>query len=338
MPHMFQYCGQRFRVFRRAHKTCDTISQTGGRRLSDAVHLEIRCDGVAYGGCQAACLIFWKDHWLKPINEAGRPAESSAVGQAHQAQALYCTEEDVRAGTLVESQQDDNEPRYICQATQLLRFTTPLPWWDITQYFEDYTSRNITLSRMLQGFIYAFIYNLSQSGIKIGRPLRWLYDRFKSLYGGIPFPRRGGKMPLSQRTHTCVLNLQPGELVRVKSYKEILATLNVEHKNRGLYFDAEHVPYCDNIYRVQTRVSRYIEEKTGKLITLKNESVILEGVWCQARYSNCRMFCPRSIYPWWREIWLERVPEGALSSTKTGANKFTSNQESEISTLRAKSR
>jgi len=25
MPQMFKYCGKRFRVYRRAHKTCDTI-------------------------------------------------------------------------------------------------------------------------------------------------------------------------------------------------------------------------------------------------------------------------------------------------------------------------
>ena len=26
MPQMIQYCGQRFQVFKRAHKTCDTIT------------------------------------------------------------------------------------------------------------------------------------------------------------------------------------------------------------------------------------------------------------------------------------------------------------------------
>ena len=26
MPQMFQYCGKRFRVFKRAHKTCDTTA------------------------------------------------------------------------------------------------------------------------------------------------------------------------------------------------------------------------------------------------------------------------------------------------------------------------
>src|ERR1700712_4501119 len=52
MPQMLQYCGQRLRVFRRAHKTCDTIHNSGGRRMLDCVHLEgTRCDGAAYGGC-----------------------------------------------------------------------------------------------------------------------------------------------------------------------------------------------------------------------------------------------------------------------------------------------
>ena len=69
MPQMFQYCGQRFKVFKRAHKTCDTINDTGGRRLSNGIHLDLRCDGKAYGGCQAGCLIFWKDAWLKPVTQ-----------------------------------------------------------------------------------------------------------------------------------------------------------------------------------------------------------------------------------------------------------------------------
>ena len=38
--------------------------------------------------------------------------------------------------------------RYICQATQLPYFTTPLAWWDIRQYVEDYVSGNVTLRRI----------------------------------------------------------------------------------------------------------------------------------------------------------------------------------------------
>jgi len=40
---------------------------------------------------------------------------------------------------------------------------------------------------------------------------------------------------------------------------------------------------------------------------MKTPSVILDSVICESRYSECRLFCPRSIYAHWREIWLERV-------------------------------
>src|SRR5204863_614848 len=68
MPEMFAFCGKRFQVYKRAHKTCDTVFPVRGRRVHDAVHLETRCDGQAHGGCQAGCLIFWKEAWLRPLD------------------------------------------------------------------------------------------------------------------------------------------------------------------------------------------------------------------------------------------------------------------------------
>src|SRR6266852_8181539 len=67
MPEMFAFCGQRFQVYKRAHKTCDTVFPVRGRRVERTVHLETRCDGHAHGGCQAQCLLFWKVDWLKPV-------------------------------------------------------------------------------------------------------------------------------------------------------------------------------------------------------------------------------------------------------------------------------
>jgi len=308
MPQMFNYCGKRFRVFKRAHKTCDTVYPVRGRRLESAVHLETRCDGQAYGGCQAGCLIFWKEAWLKRVGGA-----ESAPAPALPTEAATRTEQDVWSGTRAPGQANVPDPIYVCQATRLPEFTQSLHWWDIRQYIEDYSSGNTGLWRIIRGFIYAAYYNVSQSGLKLGRPMRWLYDRFQTVRGGSPFPRRQGLIPRGERTPAGALNLQPGELVRVKSYKEILATLDKDNKNRGLYFDAEAVPFCGGTYRVLSRVSRILDEKTGKLIKLKNESIILEGVYCQARYSDCRLFCPRSIYSYWREIWLERVEESDMT-------------------------
>ena len=72
-------------------------------------------------------------------------------------------------------------------------------------------------------------------------------------------------------------------------------------------FSAEMAPYCGGMFRVHKRVSQIIDEKTGKMLKFKNDCIILEGVICQARYNRKMIFCPRSTYPYWREIWLERV-------------------------------
>ena len=312
MPEMFQSCGRRFRVWKRAHKTCDTVLKTGGRWVKDAVHLEeLRCDGMGHGGCQAACLLFWKTNWLKPAAApSGReqPANPAPAPDRPTKAAPSCREEDVFAGTRAEGLQVETDPTYACQATRLPYFTTPLPWWDPRQYWEDCSSGNVGLGRVLSSFLFWGYYLLTQLGFG-GPTLRRIYDKFQNLRDGPPFPIRMGLVPSGQPTPTCTLNLQPGELVRIKSHQQILATLDMNSKNRGLYFDKEEVPYCNKTYRVRSRVDRIIDERTGKMLPLKTESVILEGVYCQARYSDRRLFCPRAIYPMWREVWLDRVEQ-----------------------------
>jgi hypothetical protein len=315
MPQMFESCGKQFRVFKRAHKTCDTISNNSpspGRKLADGIHLDLRCDGKAYGGCQAACLIFWKEAWLKSID---RGAASERRPVKHGA----CSEEDVVRATRVDDPTLDGRPRYACQATELLNFTAPLPWWDARQYVEDYMSGNATLGRLLRGFIYvAYYYGTLASKQKYGGPARWLYDRFQRLWGGLPFPRYRGTIAPGEPTPIANLNLQSGELVRVKTYEEILATLDTNNKNRGMAFDGEIVPFCGHTFRVRQRVETFVDEKTGYLKKMKTPAVLLEGTYCRSRYSNHRMFCPRGIFAWWREVWLERVPAEAQPQAGNG--------------------
>ena len=307
MPQMFQYCGRRLRVAKRAHKTCDTINEFTGRRLKDAVHLEeIRCDGQAYGGCQAGCLIFWKTVWLKRSSDANVERPPSSLQEVWRAGA--CTEADVFAGAQRTNGHDGGGPAYVCQATQVLAATEPLKWWELGQYVEDYTSGNIGLGKLIRGFIYMGYRAFINLGIGLGVPLRWLYDVFQKLWGGVPYPRKPGRIPMGSATPVVTLNLQPGDLVRVKSHQAILDTIDESNRNRGLYFDAEMVPYCGSTRRVLKRVTRIVDEKTGKIREFKTPSIILEGAVCQSRYSECRLFCPRSIYAFWREIWLEKVP------------------------------
>jgi hypothetical protein len=84
-------------------------------------------------------------------------------------------------------------------------------------------------------------------------------------------------------------------------------------------WDAELVPYCGGSYRVLRRVTRIIDEKTGKMQEMKTPCIILDSVVCEARYAKCRLFCPRGIYTYWREIWLERIRSGGTAAAVQSA-------------------
>jgi hypothetical protein len=294
MPEMLQYCGRRFRVFKSAHKTCDTISTYKNRRMANAVHLEgLRCDGAAHDGCQAACLLFWKEAWLKPVrgleSKTERTDEPSGKPDGLRSKESRCDLEALtRAVRVTAGTPESPEELYSCQATELVRATTPLKWWDPRQYIKDLLSRNVGLWDFLRyGALGTF---------KAGTRLHWRVRRL--------FEIRGSAGP---KTPTMTLNLRPGELVQVRSKKEVLGTLNVDAKNRGLSFDVEMVPYCGRTFRVLSRVEKIINDKNGKMIHLPNGCLILDGVTCSGCLSRWRMFCPRAIYPYWREIWLKRV-------------------------------
>jgi hypothetical protein len=305
MPQMLEYCGKRFKVYKSAHKTCDHVYTVASRRIDAAVHLNLRCDGQAYGGCQHKCLLFWKEAWLKPVSPGSSPSPSSHELTAG---SDACTEEDVWKATRRNGRCDkiDESTEFCCQGTLLPEFTKPLPWWKPAQYLRDVGSGNVGVTDVVRGGIYVLF------GRRFGRILPFLpklYNAFQKLTGGMPTPVRRGRIPLNQPEPVANLNLQPGEIVRVKSHEEVLATINTRNKNRGLSFDNEMVPYCGGTYRVVARVERFLDEKTGRLKSVKTPAIILEGTTCQSRFSKCRMFCPRSIYGWWREIWLERVEE-----------------------------
>lgn len=315
MPEMLKYCGRRLRVYKRAHKTCDYSNGMVSRRVPSAVHLEgIRCNGEAHGQCQAECLLFWKEAWLRPVQEPSAAPAATAVAdldpEPDSASTSSCTEAHLQAAT---RKSTEPETIYACQATQILQFSTPLPPSDIGQYVEAYASRNVRLREMPAPLLYRVFERLVRSKMgptrlgATGIPQR-VYDVFQRLRGGIPYPNRTGPIPVGERTPVGdLLHLQPGEFARVKSLKAILSTLNRDGLNRGLLFSQELVPYCGQVFRVHSRVSRIIDDRNGKMLHFKNECIILDNATCQARYNAGLSFCPRSNYSYWREIWLERV-------------------------------
>jgi len=317
MPEMLQFCGKRFRVEKRADKTCNTITVMESRRLHDTVHLEnLRCSGTDHGGCQAQCYLFWKEAWLKrvPEQDAATARHSGASENRTQSGPVACDRERLYRMTQRQDVPPGEEIHYRCQATDLLKASEPLPWWDVRQYWRDIRSGNVGAFHVFK----VFLFRLFLKSLKLGigyRAQLWAYNRFQAWRGGTPYPYRAGEL---DKTPSAKKDLRPGELVQVKPYGEILKTLNKRNRNRGLFFGEEMVPYCGQVRRVRARVERIVDERSGKMLKLPGECIILEGAICRGDYSEKRLFCPRQIYPYWREIWLERV-DGGAQSPATGA-------------------
>jgi hypothetical protein len=302
MPEMLQFCGQRFRVDKLALKLCDTINWTGMYRMRNAVHLAgARCDGQAHGGCQAGCLTYWKEAWLKRVEANGPGPDGAGVepGGALAARSQEqpgCTRAELFArahnhGATASS----GEETFSCQATELIRAAPErIPSWDLRQYALDVRSGNATTLAMIRALSVGLFNEFQDLSRKV------LPERLR-LWGGKRFPFIEGKL---QKTPEASLGLQPGELVRVKSKEAIVQTLDARNRNRGMSFDAEMLKYCGRQARVLRRVEQIIDERSGTMMRFKNPCIILEDVICTSDYHR---LCPRGIYPYWREIWLERV-------------------------------
>ncbi|MEW9553869.1 hypothetical protein [Nonomuraea sp. NPDC050783] len=290
MPEMLKFCGRRLTVRKVAHKLCDTIHKTGLRRMEGAVHLlDARCDGGFHGGCQTACSLYWKEAWIKRVGPGDPPPDT-----VPDSRLLPLLEANTR-----KAPGEDGCPRYACQATELLRAAPrPLPMSDLTQFVADVRTRNAGLGRTLRAVAIG-LYDRFQHAARKRLPRALLINK------GRPWGHMTGTV--RGRTPVRTLDLRPGELVRIRSRQEILDTVNEDLANRGMNFDAELARYCGRTARVRARVERCLDERTGRMLEMKTPCIVLEDVVCAGLHS---LNCPREFYPFWREIWLERVADG----------------------------
>ena len=279
MPEMLPHCGERFRVSVRAERTCVHPPDRTLRKMAGAVVLEgIRCDGSLHGGCQLGCMIFWKEAWLKRVpsgKPASKPEAPATEPMAHLA---------LRA-----TSREDPE-RYFCQATALPEATeSGDPFWRPGQYLRLLKVRTFTPSELIRMFA-------RPARRRIARLVRSLTPRHAVAEAPMPETPR----------------LEPGEWVEVKSKEEIHLTLDGRRLHKGLAFSGDMYAQCGRQMKVQTRVERIVEERTGRLRAV-NDTVVLGGSICD-RYFGCARGMPFL----WREAWLKRVeqrpPSGDLRS------------------------
>jgi hypothetical protein len=291
MPEMLRFFGRTFTVDAQVERACDTVNYSGVRRVRNTVLLDdLRCDGSGHEGCQALCRLYWKEAWLRPASAGAKQPDLSA-DEAY-AQLARLAAESVQGTTST-----PEEPTFRCQATELLRASEAVGWWSPRSFTHEVTGGNVGLWRFVRVMARVVLE-------EIGRRLRLI-------------PRTSLSFPQSEMTGRTTAapparGLEPGQLVRIRSGSEISRTLDETGKARGLWFDREMKVYCGRTARVKTKVERFIDEGSGRMINLKSDAYILDGVVCESYRSDGRWLCPRAIYSWWREAWLEPLDgEGA---------------------------
>lgn len=290
MPEMLGYFGSQFTVAAQVERACDTVGKLGVLRLRDTVLLEdLRCDGAAHAGCQAQCRLYWKEAWLRLASSGESPDDPT--GDDAFARLTNLVKAAVHGATST-----PEEPTYRCQATELVRAGEPVGWWSARSFAHELTGGNVGLWRFGRVMTRIVVE-------EIGRRLRLLSD-----YPFRPHETNGKSSapPMSG-------GLQPGQLVQIRPKGEIGKTLDERGMNRGLWFDREMLPYCGQTARVKTKVERFIDEESGRVVELASDCYILDNVVCQSYRSSGRWFCPRAIYPWWREAWLQPVQQEAAA-------------------------
>jgi hypothetical protein len=281
MAEMIPYCGSRLTVESTAERMCDTIEWTGTRRIPDTVLLgQLRCDGSGHDGCQADCRLLWKAAWLRRVDAGAAPGDAPEGEDA------------ARRALLALVAGHDRQPRpegapgekYRCQTTELYRASAPASGFP---YLAALTSGDVPLRRYLP---------------VVARALAWETRR---KVGGLAWSRRcfpGRSAPVRRPP----LDLQPGDWVRIRSAREIEETIDQHGRTRGLWFDREMLRCCGRTARVKERIARFIHDD-GTFVNFSSAAVKLESVTCSGDHSAGRYFCPRALYPFWREDWLERV-------------------------------
>jgi hypothetical protein len=112
--------------------------------------------------------------------------------------------------------------------------------------------------------------------------------------------------PATSTDSMAVERLQAGDRVQVRSKEEIERTLDHWRQFKGCTFMSEMWQYCGTTQRVLKRMEKFVDERDLR-VKKSRGIVLLQGLLCEgtAEFGPC----DRSCHYFWREEWLEKMPE-----------------------------
>jgi len=147
--------------------------------------------------------------------------------------------------------------------------------------------------------------NLFQVRVKLLRPAKRKAIFFKNKISNL----LGAKKRTTVEFGIDKYLISSGEMVRVRSKREIRSMLDTHEKYKGCLFIDEMYEHCDNTYRVLKTANYFFDEAKQKMCKAK-DTLILEGVVCSGRQRLYSVSCDRNCFFFWHRDWLQRMEEG----------------------------
>lgn len=156
-----------------------------------------------------------------------------------------------------------------------------------------------SISRMPSRFEIA-LQRIRKLRCTFGRRKDYLQNWIDELRGRKESQRHGSKVALQAQT------FKAGDLVYVKSEKDIRKTLDRWNHLKGCGFMDEMWKYCGTKQKVFKPVKQFLDER-DYLKKKCSGIVILEGLICEGTRGFGK--CDRACYFFWREEWLEKIDQ-----------------------------
>ena len=253
----------------------------------DTVYLEdLRCDGSGHGGCQAGCKLYWKEAWLRRVDDdsgAVNPSKESLANLEHLAQAGTRTVRELKG---------ERSEVWRCQATEA---------FNASELLKTSESSTVLARTDERQFRSAPFHRPCGPRVRHGdcRPYRPAQSRCRCEAQGSQSSARESRS-ISK----------PGDLVQVRSPTEIAATLDEGRPQpRAFISTARCFPIAAGPSVLRTGCDK--SSTTRPVACSKSPRTASSSMASSVRASEHpgRWFCPRQIYAYWREAWLRRVEE-----------------------------
>ena len=276
MPEMLKYCGRVLPVTQRADATCAGNGLSGAWRTRSTCGT-IRCDGSFHDGCQAACLMYWKEAWLERAEDAV-PAPTRAELE-RRASRRSSRRRWSRPRAIKRRRRDslslpgDGDPERPPSRCACANRTVPARAAATGSGRRSSRAWSIEAINQWQAF--------SRAGCRHGCR--------SPAAAGIPFVHRKARRRARRRraaSSTCSPAISCGSRASERSSPRSTRTTRTAActsitRWRGT---AGETRAC------RARVDRLIEESNGEMIEIKSDCILLEGVVCTADY---HLFCTR---------------------------------------------